>query len=166
VTTPAPVSGDCRINHFGIQVADLSRSLHFYRDLVGLDVAKQVVLDDDLARTLVGYPTATMHVAHLKLPNSSAYLEILEYQGVERAPIDTSTARPGTCHLCFQVEDLDAVYARLSAAGVASVSTVLTATDPSYVGVKVVYMIDPDGIRVELLDSGPLKTETELGTTK
>lgn len=152
----------CRISHFGIQVADLERSLHFYCDLLGLVVARRVVLDDELTRVLVGYPTATLHIAHLKLPDTSALLEVIEYDGVAESPIDTSTGHPGTCHVCFHVDDLDSVYRRLKAAGVQSVSDVLTLQAPPFEEGKVVYVLDPDGIRVELLAVGPYNVLGEL----
>jgi lactoylglutathione lyase len=66
--------------------------------------------------------------------------------------VDTATANPGTAHFCLFVEDLDVVYARMTAAGAAFVSEVQTSTAGPIAGGKVVYMVDPDGIRVELVE--------------
>lgn len=143
-------------SHMGISVADRQRSVEFYRDLLGLEVVLQREKADDYTRRLIGYPGATLLMAVLRLPGTSAYLEIIEHRDVPREPVDTGTANPGTCHLCLHVDDLDAVYARLKEAGVASVSEVQLVTTGPLTGAKVVYMIDPDGIRVELLDSSPL----------
>lgn len=154
----------CAISHFGIQVADLQRSLAFYRDLIGLEVVREAVLDDEVTRALVGYPTAILNVALLRLPQGAAYLEIIQYEGVAGVPVDAATVNPGTCHLCFHVEDLAATYQRLTEAGVASVSAVLDLKTQPFVGSKVVYMIDPDGVRVELLDSDPYDVTGELRT--
>ena len=62
------------------------------------------------------------------------------------------------------MEDLAATYQRLTEAGVASVSAVLDLKTQPFVGSKVVYMIDPDGVRVELLDSDPYDVTGELRT--
>ena len=141
------------VSHFGIQVDDLDRSVAFYRDLIGLEYVADWVRDQEYIRELVGYPGVELHVAVLRLPQSDAFLEILEYRNVPRKAVDTGTANPGTAHLCFYVDDLDAVYARLTAAGVRSLSEVKVPTAGPNTGGKVVYMLDPDGIRVELLET-------------
>jgi lactoylglutathione lyase len=147
------MSGLTGTSHFGIQVEDLERSVRFYRDVLGLEEVAQWVRDQEYIRELVGYPGVDLHVAVLRLPNSDAFLEILEYRNVTRSPVDTRTANPGTAHLAFYVDDLDELYERLRSAGVDSVSEVKSPTTGPNVGGKVVYMIDPDGIRVELLQT-------------
>jgi lactoylglutathione lyase len=72
---------------------------------------------------------------------------------VERSSVDTRTANPGTAHIAFFVDDLDALYADLRARGVASVSDPVTPTIGPNKDGRAVYMIDPDGIRVELIQS-------------
>ena len=137
----------------GIHVRELQESLYFYRDLLGLVEVQQRTKTDGYTRRLIGYPHATLHMAVLRFPSSPGFLEIIEYHGVERHPVDTRTANPGTAHLCLHVDDLDETYARLHAAGVESVSLPQTVTNGPLTGAKVVYLIDPDGIRVELLEA-------------
>jgi lactoylglutathione lyase len=72
---------------------------------------------------------------------------------VERTPVDTRTANPGTAHTAYYVDDLDALYADLVARGVKSVSPPVTPTIGPNQGGRAVYLIDPDGIRVELIQS-------------
>jgi catechol 2,3-dioxygenase-like lactoylglutathione lyase family enzyme len=54
-------------------------------------------------------------------------------------------------HFSLFVDDIDAMYERLSAGGVEFVSEVQTATAGPLAGGRVVYMKDPDAIRVELV---------------
>lgn len=141
-------------SHMGIQVADLDRAIAFYGPLLGLEQVARWVRSEEYIRELVGYPDVELHVAVFRLPNSSdGFLEILEYRGVQKAPIDTSTANPGTAHIAFYVADLDALYERLTQAGVKAVSVVKSPTAGPNLGGKVVYVIDPDGIRVELMQT-------------
>lgn len=143
------------VSHFGIHVADLERSLRVYRDLLGLEQIAQWKKDEEYNARVVGYPGVTLNMAVLKLPfpHNDGFLEIIEYQNVERTAIDASNANPGTAHLCFYVDDLDAAYAKLTEAGVRSVSEVVSVETGPVLGGKVVYMIDPDGIRFELLET-------------
>jgi lactoylglutathione lyase len=142
-----------RPHHTGLQVADLERSLAFYRDLLGFELVFQWNPQAAYIGTLVGYPGVDLHAAILRVPNSEIFLELLEYRNVERRPVDTGTANPGTAHTAYFVDDMDAMYERLVAAGVRAVSAPVSPTIGPNVGGKAVYLMDPDGIRVELIQS-------------
>jgi catechol 2,3-dioxygenase-like lactoylglutathione lyase family enzyme len=140
-------------HHTGFHVADLERSLHFYRDLLGFEVVFQWNPQAPYIREVVGYPDVDLHVAVLRMPNSEVFLELLEYRNVERTPVDTRTANPGTAHVAFFVENLDELYADLVDRGVDSVSRPVTPAMGPNQGGRIVYMIDPDGFRVEFIES-------------
>jgi lactoylglutathione lyase len=142
-----------KAHHTGFQVADLERSVAFYRDVLGFEIVFAWNPQADYIRELVGYPDADIHAAILRMPGSDVFLELLEYRNVERVPVDTRTANPGTAHIAFFVDDLDALYADLSSRGVRSVSAPVTPTIGPNEGGRAVYMIDPDGIRVELIQT-------------
>lgn len=139
--------------HTGFQVADLERSLAFYRDLLGFETVWERVVDDAYIGELVGYPGLELHQAMLRIPGSDHCLELLDYRGVERRPVDTRTANPGTAHICLVVEGLAAMHERLTAAGAEFVGGPLHPTVGPNVGRLVAYMQDPDGIRIELIDT-------------
>jgi lactoylglutathione lyase len=141
------------VSHFGIQVADLAKSIAFYRDLLGLELIAEWVRDQPYIQELVGYPGVELNVAVFRLPGSASFLEILEYRNVERHAVDPGTANPGTAHLCVYVDDLQALHERLAAGGARFVSPIKSPTAGPNKGGKVIYMIDPDGIRVELLET-------------
>jgi lactoylglutathione lyase len=147
---PASLDG---VSHFGIQVADLERSVHFYGEVLGLELVARWVRDQAYIQELVGYPGVELNVAVFRLPGSDAFLEVLDYRNVEREPIDAGTANPGTAHFCLYVTDLDALHERLLAAGARFVSRVMSPDVGPNRGGKAIYMIDPDGIRIELLET-------------
>jgi len=152
MTTPAHGTLD-GVSHFGIQVADLERSVAFYGELLGLELVTRWVRDQKYIQELVGYPGVELQVAVFRLPESESFLEILEYRNVERTAVDPATANPGTAHLCVYVRDIEALHARLLASGVRFVSEIKSPNVGPNSGGKVVYMLDPDGIRVELLET-------------
>jgi lactoylglutathione lyase len=152
--TPGEAAGSIEgVSHFGIQVADLDRSIAFYRDLLGLELIAHWVRDQPYIQELVGYPGVELNVAVFRFPNSESFLEVLEYRNVEKTPVDPSNANPGTAHLCVYVPDLTGLHARLASNGVRFVSGIKSPTIGPNSGAKVIYMIDPDGIRVELLET-------------
>ncbi len=148
--------------HTGFQVADLERSLAFYRDLLGFEEIWRRVVDAEYIGELVGYPGLTLHQALLRIPGTDHCLELLDYRDVERTPIDTRTANPGTAHICLMIDDLAELHEQLTAAGVEFVGGPLAPTIGPNVGRLVAYMQDPDGIRIELIDT--VATEVTIAT--
>jgi lactoylglutathione lyase len=141
-------------HHTCFQVADLERSLAFYRDLLGFEVVWQRVNEEQYVRRIVGQPEATLHQAMLRIPGSDHMLELIDYRGVDRTAVDTDPVNPGTAHICLLVSDFQNDYDSLVAAGVPSVSDgPIAVTSGANAGRLAVYMIDPDGFRLELLEA-------------
>jgi catechol 2,3-dioxygenase-like lactoylglutathione lyase family enzyme len=147
------VSQITRAHHTGLTVRSLERSVAFYRDVLGFEVAFAWNPQAPYIAELVGYPTVDLHAVILRIPGSAVFLELLEYRNVDAEAVDSGNANPGTAHIAFAVDDLDGLYADLSAKGVASLSPPVTPTIGPNKGGRAVYMIDPDGFRVELIQS-------------
>jgi lactoylglutathione lyase len=146
VTTPRT------IHHTGFTVADLDRSLGFYRDLLGLETVAEQEKEGGYLGAIVGHPDAHVRMAHLRLPGDGHVVELFEYlapEGRAAGPLDPADV--GTSHLCFVVDDLPTVYDRLRAAGVDSfVSPPVEVDTGINRGGCALYLRDPDGIPVEL----------------
>jgi len=142
-----------RAHHTGLTVRDLDRSVAFYRDLLGFEVVFRWNPKAPYIRELVGYPEVDLHAAILAIPNSTVFLELLEYRGIPEAAVDMANGNIGNAHIAFFVDELDPLYERLAACGVASVSRPVTPTIGPNRGGRAVYMIDPDGFRVELIET-------------
>lgn len=147
------MSGVTGFEHVGIQVRDVDRSARFYQEQLGFKLLDRCSRSEPYVQRVVGYhPDVNLEIAYLQIPGSDVCLEILEYRGVPRAPVDTATANPGTAHFSLFVDDLAMMYQRLKASGVQFVSEVQHSDAGPLRGGRVVYMIDPDGIRVELVE--------------
>lgn len=150
--TAAPPAGAVTGSvHTGFQVADLDRSVDFYVGLLGLELRSRHVTDAPYIGELVGYPGVELNVAFVGIPGSEHWLELLEYRNVNREAVDPANANPGTAHICLTVTDLRGLHARLEQAGVEFVSGPVMPTAGINQGRLALYMKDPDGIRVELL---------------
>lgn len=145
--------GITKAHHAGLSVASLQRSLDFYCGILGFEVLFQWNPRAPYLGELVGYPQVDMHAAILRMPGTDVALELLEYRNVDRVAIDPANANPGTSHLAFFVDSLDEYYEQLRSRGVASVSPPVTPTIGPNKGGRAVYMIDPDGFRVELIET-------------
>lgn len=140
------------IHHTGYTVADLDRSLAFYRDLLGLETVAAQEKEGGYLAAIVGHPDAHVRMAHLRVPGDGHVVELFEYLApAGRPPGPLDPADVGTSHLCFVVDDLPALYDRLRAAGVDSfVSPPVEVDTGINRGGFALYLRDPDGIPVEL----------------
>lgn len=134
-------------------MSDLERSLRFYRDILGFEPVFAWNPRETYIRTLIGYPEADVHSAILRMPGSDYFLELMEIRDVDKRAVDTGTANPGVAHIAFFTDDCDGLYAELTAKGVAAVSAPVTPTIGPNRGGRAVYMLDPDGVRVELVQT-------------
>lgn len=141
-----------RIHHVGITVAGLDRSLTFYRDLLGLSVIGSE--DDENVGAIVGLPGARARIADLDAGGGQV-LELIEYHAASEAAPPRGPDTAGTCHLSLQVNDLGAALSRLAAHGItpAGEPTLLSGSEV-WQGCVVVYLRDPDGMLIELIERG------------
>jgi catechol 2,3-dioxygenase-like lactoylglutathione lyase family enzyme len=141
------------VYHCGLTVRDIERSIRFYTELIGLELAWRQESNTPYIERLTGVPGTHLLVAYLRPPGSDGpYVELLQYLAPPGTPVDTTPNNPGTGHVCFFVPDLDEAHARLTAAGVEFVSPPNLITAGVHEGSKTVYLLDPDGIRVELFE--------------
>lgn len=142
--------------HFSFTVADIDRSIAFYRDLLGFTLVKTQEQANEYTSRLVGYPNAHLKVAQFALPGqprgiSSHDLELVEYVHPRGDRGDTNICNPGAAHLAMTVDDIHAYYERLSMAGVPFVSPPNAITSGVNAGGFTCYFRDPDSIVLELV---------------
>ncbi len=142
------MSGVLRMNHAGISVSDMDRSVKFYGDLLGLvpvldlDVADQPGLD-----RVVGMVGVVGRVVFLDAGDTR--LELWHYATPEGSPVPDNhrPADLGVSHVAFEVDDLDDIHRRLVGAGVS------VTTPPEDLGIhRTLYARGPDGEYLELLE--------------
>lgn len=148
-------------SHVGISVANLERSLAFYRDLLGMTVVEEVTFRGEQYEAILGLEGARGRIAILK--SGTLAVELFEF--VEPVPKAADPARPvcdhGITHLAIEVDDIAGLYARLKAAGVRFHCPPLhfpacaTAT----------YARDPDGNVVEMLQPVAAGSESTVAAT-
>lgn len=105
------------LDHVSVTVADLDRSLAFYRDLLGLRVRETGEEEGGQMATIVGYPGVRFRFADVEL-GDGRILELLQYLQPVGTPITQRTCDPGSGHIAFLVDDIDEAYAELVGAGV------------------------------------------------
>lgn len=144
-----------RAAHVGISVSDLDASIAFYRALTGLEP----IVADGTMRSVPfggsqGLPTAELRYATFTIDNVG--IDLIEFQEPVGERTNGAANRPGSMHLCFKVDDFDAVYQRMKEAGYDFLGEDYTfiageVTPEAALGTKVAYFNDPDGTNLEII---------------
>ncbi|MDX2275799.1 MAG: VOC family protein [Hyphomonadaceae bacterium] len=139
------------VHHVGLTVANLERSIAFYQEVFsGLELVGPWSHSGAGVGYVTGYPGCSVRQCFLRSSESAVVLELVEYTNAG-APIDPANGNAGAVHFCVVIDDMDATYQRLLAAGHRFVSPPVQIPKNNVMSGHVVYLIDPDGIRVELL---------------
>ena len=140
------------LDHVSVSVANLDRSLAFYRDLLGIHVHGTGTEESPSVAVVVGVDRARFRYGDLDL-GDGRILELLEYLSPKGTPHRPNVYDPGSGHLALRVDDLDAVLRRLKDAGIEPRSPPVELEEPVWwSGARVVYLTDPDGVTVELVE--------------
>ena len=149
-----------RINHVNIVVSDMERSLAFYAGLLGMRVTFEVMLEGEWIDRVTGLTGVRARCVFCQPPGGGARFELLQYQYPEGAQGSENSAphTQGLRHVALEVEDLDAEYARLTAAGMRFVSAPVAVPFgvAGSVRKRLCYCLDPDGALVEIADYRPM----------
>jgi catechol 2,3-dioxygenase-like lactoylglutathione lyase family enzyme len=142
--------------HFSFTVADLDRSIAFYRDLLEFELVHTQEQANDYTRRLVGYPDAHLRVAQFAVPGqprriSSHDLELVQYVSPRGERGSREICNPGAAHMAITVDDIHERYERFVAAGVEFVSPPNAIEAGVNLGGFTCYFRDPDDIVLELV---------------
>ena len=137
------------LNHVGLTVADLDRSIAFYTAIFDVTVEGPWDRTGPGVGKVTGYPGCSVRQAFLNFGRADQLLELLEYTN-GGVVVDPANGNAGAGHFAVVVDDVDTLYAALLAKGHRFVSPPMTTSpNPLFYG-RIVYLIDPDGFRIEL----------------
>jgi lactoylglutathione lyase len=120
--------------HTCYRIGDVDRSVAFYRAL-GFEELGRMPIRDEAINVFMG------------LPGDGARLELTHNFGVTEYELGT-----GYNHIAVTVEDIDATLERLAGEGIEPEKPPYTVREG---GSRLCFVRDPDGYRVELIESNP-----------
>jgi lactoylglutathione lyase len=122
-----------RLDHTRYRVTDLEKTVHFYKDVLGLEEVRRITSGRG------------SQLVFFKAPDSEELIEICKYDA--SGPVQVG---PDLTHLAFEVDDVEAFARHSSALGYPLTDGPHKSSDGS-----VIAFIDaPEGYEVELLQRG------------
>ena len=141
-------------DHTGITVANLDRSLAFWRDVLGFELSHRAHHTEDLASEVTGVPGAEISLVVLK--GYGHKIELLEYLAPsDRKHVDFRPCDVGSVHIALIVDNLDAVLSGIAASGWKAAGKPQTLRTGPNTGKRVIYVRDPDGTIIEFMQLPP-----------
>jgi catechol 2,3-dioxygenase-like lactoylglutathione lyase family enzyme len=138
-----------RIDHVGVIINDLPAAKAFFLDF-GLEVLGEEELEGEWVERIIRLHDVKDEVVMLRTPDGGANLELVKFykpldeKGMQRPLANTLGIR----HICFAVEDIEAVVAKLKKKG-AELFGEIQNYENAY---KLCYVRGPEGIILELAE--------------
>jgi catechol 2,3-dioxygenase-like lactoylglutathione lyase family enzyme len=141
-----------QLNHTGLTVSDLQRSLRFWRDAMGMQVLFEQEKVGGYIEEIVGEPGAHVKMAHLAFGGEGVRIELFEYVAPSGGRHSQRPADVGFAHVCVSCDDIEDRLDRLVAAGGVPFTGPVAVDTGANAGGRGLYLRDPDGHVVELFE--------------
>jgi len=118
--TAAGARGGSRIvdMRLSIAVADMVRTTHVYRDVLGFTMEGETAFTaEPQMRALTGLSSLDVHRANASVAGSPLQIEFVEYRGVDRTPLRMRIQDRGAARLQLRARDVDTIVAAMKGAG-------------------------------------------------
>lgn len=138
-----------QIRHTGLVVANLEKSLYFWRDLLGFRVEKQTDESGSHIDAMMGLKDVRVTTVKMAAPEGGM-IELLHFQS--HPDIPSWLGQPystGLTHVAMTVKNLDEAYEKLAKAGAVFNAPPQYSPDGA---VKVIYCKGPEGVLLELVE--------------
>lgn len=138
-----------QIRHTGLVVADLEAALHFWCDVLGFRVVRQMEESGSHIDAMMGLKNVRVTTVKLAAPDERM-IELLHFLSHPDRPEWGGTPHStGFTHIAMTVENLDVACEKLGKAGVTFEAPPQLSPDGA---VKVTYGRGPEGILLELVE--------------
>ena len=139
-------------NHSGFVVRDLERMVRFYRNSLGLTVIREVESNSPPTGDHTGIPGAQRLLVFVGKPNGEHLLELVHFINPPSPDGHLERNQLGAAHVCFNVDNIDNIYAKLDSEGVEFVTKPIYKDSPDGTRIGVCYAKDPEGNWLEFIE--------------
>jgi glyoxylase I family protein len=142
------VSTSQEMNHIGLSVVNLEKSVKFYTEVMGMELDYRAYHEGDRVSAVVGVDNAVLDICVVK--KGPCRIELIEYNNKVKPPKEYKRQNePGLIHISFAVQDVDEVYEKIHSLGYEFYSQPMVTRED---GPKICYFKGPDNVIIELYE--------------
>ena len=135
------------INHVGVSVIDLEKSISFYKNVMGMEIEYRAYHEGEAVSRVVGVKGAILNICVVR--KGLCRIELIDYKNKKLTTNYKSQNESGLVHICFSVKDIDREYERIKGLGYEFNSPPLVTRKN---GPKIAYFRGPDNVIIELYE--------------
>lgn len=145
------------IMHVGITVTNIKNSIKFYRDILGLTLKGQAIMEGKETDALFAMNNCKVKIAYLNGSDNiiSPPIELLGFVNNETIKDKPQLNKISISEICFRVDNIEKAYKHLIDNNVECLSEPqeFDFTAYGFSKSKALYFKDPDGIILELMEN-------------
>ncbi|MEW5991635.1 MAG: VOC family protein [Chloroflexota bacterium] len=140
------IAADGWIDHVGVVVENMARSVSFYRQLLGADPIAENAwrgTNSEYVGRMLGQPGLELEAVHFRLPGGNAQLELVQYSGISQGRRSAADRRSGG-HFAFLAE-------RTTGTPETIAEEAVVVPSGRYQGAYELRTNDPDGVPISII---------------
>jgi catechol 2,3-dioxygenase-like lactoylglutathione lyase family enzyme len=141
------------VGHTGLVVKDMDKMIAFYRDNFGFETVLDTQVEGKETDDIVNFHVESERIVMMALGENQ--IEMLQYRPSGREyPADYLSNDLFGVHLALETDNMEQDYQQLKEKGVTIISKgpqTIPDTHPIFAGTKVLYIQDPEGHPLELI---------------
>lgn len=134
--------------HTGIVVSDMAKSLHFWRDIMGLKVVVDFWEEGKFIDTVQHLTGVKVHMIKLTAPDGTLIELLKDENHPGEPPAERQLCDRGISHVAFTVADVEASFRALREASCELLSDPITSRDGK---ARLFFARDPEGNLLEIV---------------
>jgi catechol 2,3-dioxygenase-like lactoylglutathione lyase family enzyme len=135
------------MNHVGLSVVNLEKSVKFYTEVLGMEIDYEAYHEGKPISDVVGVENVRLKICVVK--KGMCKIELIEYGRQVDAQGHKKQNEPGLIHISFAVDDVEEFYEKVESLGYEFYSHPMV-TRPN--GPKICYFKGPDDVTLELYE--------------
>ena len=141
------------LTHSGFSVSNLDSALDFFKEKLEIEEIRSQLSDQEYLSRVTGFPGARLKIGFVRKEGDVFPLEVIEYLTPQGVPSRAGLGIVGTQHRCYEVGNLDALYARLKSQSISFLSEPRDLGESFWPGARGVFFYGPDQTIFEFLET-------------
>lgn len=138
-------------DHTGFITASIETSVAFWEGVMGFKAQPIGARREAWISAFMGVPGADVRLVHLY--GLGTHIEFIEFATPKGEPVRPAANAPGAAHICIRVKELAPIRAAILANGGSLQGETTEITEGIAKGLRGLYMRDPNGIMIELVET-------------